>query len=129
LSQVSVYPKKGGCRLSASESRLLWTKSSLGQYIFVDRTILHNQQKVFVGVFDELDVFQRIAIDQQQIRKGALFDDTKFAGIGIDKPGKCHQLTIVCGGYLERLGRRVPADHLGQYRTLPAGNLRIEQNI
>ena len=52
----------------------------LGQYIFVDRTILHNDQKVFVGVFDELDVFQRIAIDQQQICERALFDDAEFAG-------------------------------------------------
>ena len=40
------------------------TKSSLGQRIFVNCAILHNDQKVFVRVFDELDVFQRIAIDQ-----------------------------------------------------------------
>jgi len=85
-------------------------KSSLGQRIFIDRAILHNDQKVFVGVFYELDILQGIAIDQQQIRECALLHNTKLAGIGIDKPRKCHQLAIVCGGHFERLGRRVPAD-------------------
>ena len=41
------------------------SKSSLGQRIFVDCAILHDDHKVFVGVFDELDIFQGIAIDQQ----------------------------------------------------------------
>ena len=103
--------------------------SSLGQRIFVDYAILHNDQKVFVRVFDELDVFRRIAIDEQQICECAFLDDTKLAGIGIDKPGKCHQLTIIRGGHLERFGRRVPADHLGKDRRLPAGNPRIEQKV
>jgi hypothetical protein len=55
--------------------------ASLGQCIFVDRAILHNHQKVFAGVFDELDIFQRIAVDQQQIGERAFFDDTKPDGI------------------------------------------------
>jgi len=41
------------------------TKSLPGQRILVDCAILHNDQKVFVGVFDEFDIFQGIAIDQQ----------------------------------------------------------------
>ena len=41
------------------------TKSSPGQRILVDCAILHDDQKVFVGVFDEFDIFQGIAIDQQ----------------------------------------------------------------
>ena len=103
--------------------------ASLWQCIFVDCAILHNDQKNFVGVFDEFDVFQRIAIDQQQICERALFHDTEFAGIGIDKPGEGHQLAIVRGGYFERFDRRVPADQLGELRTLPAGNLGIEQDV
>ena len=65
-------------------------ESSLGHCILVDPAILHNDQKVFVGIFDELDIFQRIAIDQQQIGKCAFFHNTKLAGIGIDKSGECH---------------------------------------
>ena len=65
-------------------------ESSLGHRILVDHAILHNDQKVFVGIFDELDIFQRISIDQQQIGKCAFFHNTKLAGIGIDKSGECH---------------------------------------
>jgi hypothetical protein len=65
-------------------------ESSLGHCILVDPAILHNDQKVFVGIFDELDIFQRIAIDQQQISKCAFFHNTKLARIGVDKSGECH---------------------------------------
>ncbi len=65
-------------------------ESSLGHCILVDLAILHNDQKVFVGIFDELDIFQRISIDQQQISKCAFLHNTKLARIGIDKSGECH---------------------------------------
>jgi hypothetical protein len=65
-------------------------KSSLGQSIFVDRAVFHNHNKVFAGIFDELDIFQGIAIDHQQICECALFHDAKLAGIGVDKPGEGH---------------------------------------
>jgi len=65
-------------------------ESSLGHCILVDPAILHNDQKVFVGVFDQLDIFQRISIDQQQISKCAFFHNTKLARIGIDKSGESH---------------------------------------
>ena len=44
---------------------LVRTKSLLGQRIFVNRAILHNDLKIFARVFDELDIFQGIAIDEQ----------------------------------------------------------------
>ena len=65
-------------------------ESSLGHCILVDLAILNNDQKVFVGIFDELDIFQRISIDQQQISKCAFLHNTKLARIGIDKSGECH---------------------------------------
>jgi len=65
-------------------------ESSLGHCILVDPAILHNDQKVFVGVFDQLDIFQGISTDQQQISKCAFFHNTKLARIGIDKSGECH---------------------------------------
>jgi len=102
---------------------------SLGERVFVNRAILNNDQEILVGVFDESDVFQRIAVDQQQICKRAFFHHTKLAWIGIDETGKGHQFAIVCSGHLECFGWRVPADHLGEYRPLPAGNARIEQNV
>jgi hypothetical protein len=35
------------------------------------------------GVFDELDIFERIALHEQPICECALFHNTKRAGIGI----------------------------------------------
>ena len=42
-----------------------------GQRIFVDSAILHNDKKVLAGVFDELEIFQWIAIDQHQVSECA----------------------------------------------------------
>ena len=42
--------------------------------------------KVLVGVFDELDVLQRIAVNQQQIGERTLLHHAELAGIGIDVP-------------------------------------------
>jgi hypothetical protein len=60
---------------------------SFGQGIFIDYAVLHNDQKVFLGVCDKFNIFQRITIHQQQICECALFHHTKLAGIGVDKPG------------------------------------------
>jgi hypothetical protein len=35
--------------------------------VLVDRAVLHDHQKILVRVLDELDIFQRIAVDQQQV--------------------------------------------------------------
>ena len=79
------------------------TKSSLGKRIFVDDAILHDDQELLVGVFDELDVFQRIAIDQQQICEGALFHDTKLAGFA----GGTGSVECVAGAECRRAYSRV----------------------
>src|SRR5216683_1473778 len=99
------------------------------QYVLVDRAVLHDDQKVLVRVCDDLNVLQWIAVYQQQICKCTNLDDTKLAGIGIDKPGERHQLAIVRCRHLECFGRRVPADHLGEICSLPSSSPCIEENI
>jgi hypothetical protein len=61
-----------------------------GGQILVNLSVFHNDEEVLGGVFDELDVFQRVAINQKQVCECALFHNTKLAGIGIDKSGECH---------------------------------------
>ncbi len=59
-----------GCRcwqldpLFCIRIELLWAKTSLGQNIFVNHAILHDYQKIFARIFDELEILQRITIDQ-----------------------------------------------------------------
>src|SRR5580704_13642996 len=111
-------------------SEALMNKVSLGQRVFVDRAVLHNDQKIFAGVFDDFDIFQRIAINQQQICECALFHDTKPARVRINKSGKRHQFPIVCSGHLKHLGRRVPAGQLSKLSSMAsASNMRTEQDI
>src|SRR5438445_842767 len=97
--------------------------------ILVDPAILHDHHKVPVSIFDEFDVFQRVAIYEYKIREGAVFNHAQLAGIGIDQSGESHQFAIIGSGHLERLRGRVPADQLSKLRTLPAGNSGIEQNV
>ena len=75
---------------SCTRVRVRAQAGSLGKRVFINRAILHNDEEILVGVFDESDVFQRIAVDQQQIRKRAFFHHTKLAWIGIDETGKGH---------------------------------------
>jgi hypothetical protein len=78
---------------SASEAAAVLffrSESIVRKKILVDFAVLHDHDKVLSRVLDELDVFQRIAIDEHKIRERPLFNHTKLAGIGIDKSGECH---------------------------------------
>ena len=51
------------------------------QGVLVYPPILHDDFEVLGGVGDQVDIFQRIAVDQQQIGKRALFHDAELAEI------------------------------------------------
>src|ERR1700675_1208255 len=53
-----------------------WT--SLAQRVLVDFAILHDDDKILVGICDEVDVVEGIAIHQQQICKCAGFHDAEL---------------------------------------------------
>jgi hypothetical protein len=54
----------------------LWSRR-----ILVYPPVLHDNLEVLGGVGDQVDILQWIAIDQQQIGKGALFHDAELARI------------------------------------------------
>ena len=56
------------------------------QRVLVDASVLHDDQEAFVGASNQLDVLQRIAIDEQQIGECAFFNHAELAGIGIPRP-------------------------------------------
>lgn len=64
---VGVAAREGDkvCAIFATEgtTREHTDRASFAQCIFVDPAILHDHRKVLVGVFDELDILQWIAID------------------------------------------------------------------
>jgi hypothetical protein len=55
----------------------------LGQGIFVEPALLHNDQEVLVGVRYEANVLYRIAVDHEQIRECPLLDDAELARVRI----------------------------------------------
>ena len=57
-------------RVSASNS----FSRSLLERVLVDISVLHDQDKVAVGVGNEVEILQGIAVDQYQIRIGAFLD-------------------------------------------------------
>src|SRR5262249_42738636 len=58
-------------------------RTSIAKGVLVDLAVLHDDLEVLGGVGDQVDVLQRIAVDQQQIGKRALLHDTELAGIRI----------------------------------------------
>ena len=58
-------------------------RDSLGHGILVDRAIFHDDEEILARICNEIDVLQRIAADQQQIRERTRFHDAELAGIGI----------------------------------------------
>ena len=62
-------------------------RGSPKQGILVDGAILHDDEEVLARICNEIDIFQRIAVDKQQIRERPLFHDTKLARIGIALAG------------------------------------------
>jgi hypothetical protein len=59
------------------------------QGILVYPAILHNNLKVLGGIGYQVDILQRIPVDQQQIGKRALFHDAELARIRTAFAGQC----------------------------------------
>src|SRR5262245_17175518 len=101
----------------------------LRQRVLVELSILHDQDEVLDGVLDELDVLDRVAVDDKQVGQRAFFDDTELAGIRIALPGQRQQLGVGPRRHDERFGGAVPTDQLGQQFPVTLGEARGEQDI
>src|SRR6516162_10090749 len=88
-----------------------WLRS---QGILVYASIFHNYLEVLGRVGDQVDILQRIAVDQQQIGKRALFHDAELARIRTTFAGQCQQFGVGSGRHAERFGWTVPADKRGE---------------
>ena len=62
---------------------------SIAKGVLVDPAVLHDDLEVLGGVGDQVDILQRIAVDQQQIGKRALFHDAELAWIRTALAGQC----------------------------------------
>ena len=53
---------------------LNWPSAGHHQRVLVDHTVFHDYDEVAIGVCDERDVLERVAVDQQQVRQRAFLD-------------------------------------------------------
>src|SRR5262245_34378886 len=93
-----------------SNPRRELNRSSLGQCILVDGAVLHDNYKILAGIRNEIDVFERIAVDKEQISERALFHDAELARIGIALTRQLQQFGVGPGRHGERFGGGVPTD-------------------
>src|SRR5690606_13055922 len=78
---------------------------------------------------DQIDVLQRIVVDQKQVRERALFDDTKLARIGIALAGQRQQFGVCRRRHDQRFGGGEPLGHRGQNGPLLLRQRGGEQHV
>src|SRR6185437_9283318 len=88
---VSVMPWEPSCtrRAPAPSSRY-----SRVERVLMDLAILHNDQEVLGRILDQPDVFEGIAVDEQQIGERALLHHAQLPRVGIAWTGQARQLAI-----------------------------------
>jgi hypothetical protein len=55
--------------------------------VLVELAALHDHHEILRRVFDQIDVNDGVAIDEQQIGKRAFLNNPELAGIGGARPG------------------------------------------
>src|SRR5262245_4705123 len=83
---AEIAPSSG--RLSLSLGVISPSLRSLRQRVLVDLSVLHDDDEVLARVLDELDVLDRVAVDEKQVGQRAFFDDTELAGVRVALPGQ-----------------------------------------
>ncbi|KTT92333.1 hypothetical protein NS44R_14650, partial [Mammaliicoccus sciuri] len=97
--------------------------------VLVDLAVLHDHLEVPGGVGDQIDIFERIAVDQQKIGQRALLDDPELAGIRIALAGQSQQFGVGRRRHDQHFAGRVPAGERSEDRALPLGQCPGEQNV
>src|SRR5262252_4695659 len=67
----------------------LWSRG-----VFVYPPVLHDNFEVLGGVGDQVNILQRVALDQQQIGERALFHDAELPLIGTALAGQGQQFAV-----------------------------------
>src|SRR5580704_4585990 len=77
--------------------------------VLKDLPVLHDDQEILLRIFDQRDVGDGIAVDDEKIGEGALLENAELPGIGVARPGQRQQFAIGRGSHLQDFGVFVPA--------------------
>jgi hypothetical protein len=78
---------------------------------------------------EELQVRDRIAVDQEEIREGARLDDAELPRVGVARAGQRQELDVVVGDELQDLRGRHPLPQLEDVGGLVLVVGRGEQEV
>jgi regulator of protease activity HflC (stomatin/prohibitin superfamily) len=112
-------------RLQASEGE----PSGGSQSVLNDPPVLHDDEEVLLRIGDELEVGGRVAVDDDEVGKGARLDHAELAWIRVARPGHRQEFAVDRGRHLEDFDGPIPALERRQDRALMHGHVRIEQDI
>ena len=99
-------------------------RALFAQCILVDPAVLHDDEEVLFRIFDQLDVRDRVAVDEQEVGERAFLDHAELPRVRIALPGQQQQLGVGPGRHHERFAGGVPANELGQEFPLTLRQLR-----
>ena len=60
--------------------------------VLINLPILHDDQEILLRVFDQRDVGDGIAVDDEKIGESAFLEHAELPGIGVAWPGQRQQL-------------------------------------
>ena len=70
--------------------------------------VLHDDEEIGLRVGNQLEIRERIAVDENEVGERALLDHAELAGIGVARTGHCEQFAVDGGRHSEDLRRAVP---------------------
>lgn len=91
----------------------------MSERILVNAPVLHDDRHGFGWLFQCVNVFKRVGVQNQNIGKCVLLDDAELARIGVAQVGKGEEFRIAGGGHAQGLGIRIPLAEMGEHETLP----------
>ena len=63
-----------------------------------------------IRVGDQIEVLERVAVDQQEVRQRNLLDDADATSVGAARAGEREERRVVRRHHAQHLGRREPRD-------------------
>src|SRR5262245_56980997 len=126
---MSRFPRLPSQESGYSNPKRWRSWSSPGQRILVDIAVFYDDFELVGGIGDQVDVLQRIAIDQKQVRECTLFHNTELARIRTSLSRQRQQFGVCRRRHDQRFSGSVPPGERSQNGSLLLGQGGGEQHI
>src|SRR5262245_36770524 len=88
------------------------TSATSAEKVFEDDAIFHDDEKVLLGIGNEVQILERVAVDEEQVGERAFLDDADLPRVLVALAGHHEELAVGGGRHFEHLVRLEPATEL-----------------